>query len=127
MASSKAFFPSASVFCVLLWRTIRYRRFVRLILLLQFRFPNVLTNETSKTPRTVGTYLRDKEAQRLRSILENECLPTPWHLGKVLVELSQTIHVDWCRLLKEGLCYPRKYSQIVRSMAAIEWIGSTAA
>jgi hypothetical protein len=58
-------------------------------LLPQFRFTNVLTNEASKTPRTVGTYLRDREAQRLRSILENfeiEGLATSWYLGKVLVK-----------------------------------------
>jgi hypothetical protein len=31
----------------------------------------------------------------------------------------------WCRVLKEGLYCSKKDNQIVRSLAAIEWIGST--
>ena len=59
--------------------------------------PTVSTNETANTPRTVRTYLRDTEAQRLRSILGVQGLATSWSLGKVLVELSPTVHADWSR------------------------------
>jgi hypothetical protein len=109
MASSKAFLP---VFLGILCPTVAHnsvQEICRLVLLPQFRFTNVLTNETSKTPRTVGTYLRDKEAQRLSSILEIGDLTTSRYLGEVLVELSQTVHGRTIRISQRPqVPWPRK-------------------